>query len=62
VSVRKVKTAIVLGSGGHTTEMIKLLGGVDLKKFTPRHYIVADSDKMSIQKIKGMYFSTVPTS
>jgi len=42
--------------------MIKLLGGVDLKKFTPRHYIVADSDKMSIQKIKGMYFSTVPTS
>lgn len=32
--------------------MIKLLSGVDLKKFTPREYIVADSDKMSIQKIK----------
>ena len=32
--------------------MIKLLSGTDLNKFTPREYIVADSDKMSIQKIK----------
>ena len=32
--------------------MIKLLNGTDLNKFTPREYIVADSDKMSIQKIK----------
>ncbi len=32
--------------------MIKLLSGTDLTKFTPREYIVAHSDKMSIQKIK----------
>lgn len=53
-----VKTAIVLGSGGHTSEMIKLLSGTDLKKFTPREYIVADTDKMSIQKIKDFEASS----
>jgi len=52
VSPETVKTVIVLGSGGHTSEMIKLLSGTDLTKFTPREYIVAHSDKMSIQKIK----------
>ena len=52
MSPETVKTVIVLGSGGHTSEMIKLLSGTDLTKFAPREYIVAHSDKMSIQKIK----------
>jgi len=59
VSAKSYKTAIVLGSGGHTTEMIRLLGGLELDKFSPRQYIVADSDKMSIQKIKEFEKSTV---
>lgn len=32
--------------------MIKLLGGSDMKVIQPREYIVADSDQMSLQKIK----------
>ena len=32
--------------------MIKLLGGTDLNKIKPREFIVADTDLMSIQKIK----------
>jgi beta-1,4-N-acetylglucosaminyltransferase len=48
---KQLKTVIVLGSGGHTTEMIKLLGGTNLTKFQPRDYIVADNDSMSIQKV-----------
>jgi beta-1,4-N-acetylglucosaminyltransferase len=32
--------------------MIKLLGGIDLEKYTPREYIVANTDLMSIEKIK----------
>ena len=32
--------------------MIKLLGGINLNKYTPREYIVANTDLMSIEKIK----------
>ena len=32
--------------------MIKLLSGSDMKVINPREYIVADSDKMSLQKIE----------
>jgi beta-1,4-N-acetylglucosaminyltransferase len=38
-------TLIVLGSGGHTTEMISFLSTLDDRKYTPRHYIVAQSEK-----------------
>ena len=46
-----LKTAVVLGSGGHTMEMIKMLNGVDTSHFRPREYIVAETDKMSLQKL-----------
>lgn len=49
--MKKYRTVVVMGSGGHTTEMIKLLSGCDLNIYTPRDYIVAETDKMSIQKI-----------
>ena len=42
---------IVLGSGGHTKEMITLLSGMDLTKYTPRTYVVANSDTMSVDKM-----------
>jgi len=32
--------------------MVKLLSGIDLNKYTPREYIVANTDLMSIEKIK----------
>ena len=44
------RTLIVLGSGGHTAEMLRLLGGMNLKNYTPRVYVVAEGDKMSVNK------------
>ncbi|XP_030063144.1 UDP-N-acetylglucosamine transferase subunit ALG14 isoform X1 [Microcaecilia unicolor] len=40
----------VAGSGGHTTEILRLLGSLS-QSYSPTHYIMADSDKMSEDKI-----------
>uniref|UniRef100_A0A8C5RPC0 UDP-N-acetylglucosamine transferase subunit ALG14 n=1 Tax=Laticauda laticaudata TaxID=8630 RepID=A0A8C5RPC0_LATLA len=45
-----VKLLVVAGSGGHTTEILRLLNSLS-KKYCPRHYVLADSDKMSEEKI-----------
>ncbi|KAG9390109.1 UDP-N-acetylglucosamine transferase subunit [Carpediemonas membranifera] len=45
-----VKTLIVLGSGGHTAEMMHLLTQVDTDDIAPRYYVHADSDAQSSQK------------
>jgi beta-1,4-N-acetylglucosaminyltransferase len=47
------KTFIVLGSGGHTAEMLKLLSGVSLTRYSPRTYIVAENDKLSKAKAEA---------
>ncbi|CAG8699964.1 19156_t:CDS:2 [Gigaspora margarita] len=47
------KTCIVLGSGGHTMEMIQLLREVDFNSlYRPRIYVVAQGDHLSSDKIK----------
>ncbi|XP_039009108.1 UDP-N-acetylglucosamine transferase subunit ALG14-like isoform X2 [Hibiscus syriacus] len=45
-----LSTLIVLGSGGHTAEMINLLLVLQKDRFTPRFYIAASTDNMSLQK------------
>lgn len=45
------KTLIVLGSGGHTTEMFKILHELNKVNYTPRIYVAADSDKGSHGKV-----------
>ncbi|XP_058032090.1 calponin-3 isoform X3 [Ahaetulla prasina] len=47
-----VKLLVVAGSGGHTTEILRLLNSLS-KKYAPRHYVLADSDKMSEEKIRS---------
>ncbi len=47
------RTLIVVGSGGHTSEMMRIMGGLKLKHYTPRLYIVAKGDEMSQGKVKG---------
>lgn len=37
--------------GGHTAEMFSMLSGVDLKIFTPRHYVIGDTDKIGENKM-----------
>jgi beta-1,4-N-acetylglucosaminyltransferase len=45
-----VATMVVLGSGGHTAEMLRLVGGLDRARYTPRVYVAAHSDAMSGRK------------
>ncbi|CAG0918546.1 unnamed protein product [Notodromas monacha] len=44
------KTLIVLGSGGHTSEMMRLVTALDKKKYNPRVYLVALTDPRSAEK------------
>ena len=43
---------VVLGSGGHTAEMLYMLEDVDLTKFTRRSYIISSGDSLSTIKVK----------
>uniref|UniRef100_A0A0N5AD54 UDP-N-acetylglucosamine transferase subunit ALG14 n=1 Tax=Syphacia muris TaxID=451379 RepID=A0A0N5AD54_9BILA len=45
-----VSLCAVLGSGGHTTEMLSLLEELS-PKYTPRLYIVSKSDILSLKKV-----------
>jgi len=48
----RASTAIVLGSGGHTAEMLSLLSRIDRERFGPRSYYVAQTDTFSINKLR----------
>ena len=50
-AIRPKRTLIVLGSGGHTTEMLRLIDVLPIETYSPRYYFVANTDKMSIKKI-----------
>ncbi|XP_030612858.1 UDP-N-acetylglucosamine transferase subunit ALG14 [Archocentrus centrarchus] len=45
-----VAVLVVAGSGGHTTEILRLLEYMSAA-YTPRHYVIADTDRMSEEKI-----------
>ncbi|KAH3762982.1 UDP-N-acetylglucosamine transferase subunit ALG14 [Pelomyxa schiedti] len=45
-----VSTMIVLGSGGHTMEMLQEIAAIDKVKFAPRHYVIATGDVISTTK------------
>jgi beta-1,4-N-acetylglucosaminyltransferase len=44
---------IVLGSGGHTAEMLKLLPALKSNRYSPRHYVAADTDTTSEKRAKA---------
>eukprot|EP00953_Heterococcus_sp_UTEX-ZZ885_P032860 17136-Heterococcus_DN1.PRE.8 len=44
-------TAVVLGSGGHTSEMLQLLQTLPLDTYGPLHYIIAATDTSSLSRI-----------
>lgn len=46
-----LRTILCIGSGGHTTELLRIVKNLDLKKYEPRLYIVADNDFSSEVKI-----------
>ncbi|PKH63920.1 hypothetical protein CRG98_050219 [Punica granatum] len=53
-SPKSYSTLVVLGSGGHTAEMINLLLVLEKHRFTPRYYIAAATDNMSLQKARSL--------
>ena len=46
-----IKTLVVLGSGGHTTEMLQMIQHVNPKLYDPLIYIVATTDDTSERRI-----------
>ncbi|KAI4328049.1 hypothetical protein L6164_020443 [Bauhinia variegata] len=49
-AAQPLSTLIILGSGGHTAEMLNLLAVLQKDRFAPRFYIAAATDNMSLQK------------
>ncbi|XP_077308985.1 UDP-N-acetylglucosamine transferase subunit ALG14 isoform X2 [Lithobates pipiens] len=47
-----VSLLVVAGSGGHTTEILRLLNSLSTS-YSPIHYVLADTDKMSEDKIRS---------
>ncbi|CAO1631793.1 unnamed protein product [Jaminaea pallidilutea] len=47
-----VTTAVFLGSGGHTTELLLLLSSLDEKRYSPRIFIVSSGDDFSASKAR----------
>ena len=56
---KPVKTLVVLGSGGHTTEMIELLSSLSPERYTPLAYVIASTDTTSYQRLRT---SSLPKS
>ncbi|XP_008475437.1 UDP-N-acetylglucosamine transferase subunit ALG14 homolog [Diaphorina citri] len=50
----KLKTLIILGSGGHSTEMLRLVKTLNPEIFKPKMYILASSDSKSKEKLLEM--------
>lgn len=48
------RTLIVIGSGGHTSEMIRHVKNLDPNLYQPRLYVMADTDTSSEPKIKEL--------
>ncbi|XP_062222363.1 uncharacterized protein LOC133921490 [Phragmites australis] len=49
-SAAGLRCLIVLGSGGHTAEMMNIVTTLQKDSFTPRYYVAALTDNMSLQK------------
>lgn len=45
------KTLIVLGSGGHTAEMMAIVKRLNRENYSPRYYILASTDRTSEVKV-----------
>ncbi|XP_072366650.1 UDP-N-acetylglucosamine transferase subunit ALG14 [Scyliorhinus torazame] len=46
-----VSVLVVLGSGGHTTEILRLVDSLSAS-YAPRHYVIANTDMMSAERVR----------
>ncbi|XP_072995211.1 UDP-N-acetylglucosamine transferase subunit ALG14 [Typha latifolia] len=56
---KSLRTLIVLGSGGHTAEMLSVVNVLQKERFAPRFYVAALTDNMSLQKAQVLEESLV---
>ncbi|KAF1928556.1 glycosyltransferase family 1 protein [Didymella exigua CBS 183.55] len=49
----RARILVVLGSGGHTHEMLALLRGLDARKYTHRTYVVSSGDAFSAARAEA---------
>ena len=49
-SPKKIKTLVVLGSGGHTAEMLRLISAFDFDRYAPLTLVTASTDTTSRPK------------
>ncbi|VVD00801.1 unnamed protein product [Leptidea sinapis] len=54
VEKKSLKVILCIGSGGHTTELLKIVTKMNLTKYSPRLYMMADSDNNSEAKINSV--------
>lgn len=47
-----VSVCLVLGSGGHTTEMLRLTQAFPSQRYSPRSYILAETDSTSLERLE----------
>ena len=52
-------TLIVFGSGGHTTEMLKLIKNLNFERYLPMTFILAQTDVHSEGKIRSSKFKYI---
>lgn len=57
----RAKTLIILGSGGHTAEMMALVKELNKENYSPRFYVLASSDTTSESKVLA-FEADAPTS
>jgi len=50
---RPLKTLVVLGSGGHTTEMLHLIKNLNPEYYDPVVLVIATSDKTSLRRVQA---------
>lgn len=48
------KTMIILGSGGHTAEMLRIVEYLNFENYSPRVYIYAQTDQLSAKKVRDL--------
>ena len=52
---RPASTLVVLGSGGHVAEMVKLLPRLPPARYGPIQFVAADTDTVSEQRAKARH-------
>lgn len=57
-SKNPARTLIVIGSGGHTAEMLRLMDKMNQSKFMPRLYVLADTDTTSRIRVENVESGT----